>query len=183
MEKTKVIVILAAAVAVLFYLGRNVIKSVMIDGNDALANGNVQAFLAMIRQFESAGKYNVIYGGQTFDNYADHPNIRVPFTDPRTGKQNISTAAGAYQITRPTWDTILRNAGAGDFSPRSQDAAAVWLLKLNGSLVKILEGDFQTAIVLASKTWASLPYTDSKQSHVSLDKALASYTNNGGTFA
>ena len=175
-----------AAVALLaigLYMGRNVLKSVMIDGNDALNNSNVRAFLAMIREFESRGKYNVIYGGSTFNDYSKHPQVRIPFFNPRTQKNDISTAAGAYQITWPTWNTILNNAGSGDFSPASQDAAAVWLLKLNGSLAPIVEGDFDTAIKASSRTWASLPYTTSKQNHVSVEKAQMIYLKNGGVFA
>jgi lysozyme len=180
-EKARLIAL--GAVAFVIYMGRNQLKSVLINGQDALANRNVQAFLAMIRKYESAGRYDVIYGGQTFGSYAQHPNIRVPFVDPRTGKNNYSTAAGAYQITNPTWQTILRNAGTGDFSPASQDAAAVWLLKLNGALSAIMAGDFQTAIETASKTWASLPYTDSQQRHVTLAQALTTYQQAGGATA
>lgn len=182
MEKAVKIGLLFGA-AFLIYKGRGVLKSVTISGQDALNNGNVRAFLAMIRQFESAGRYDVIYGGQRFTDYSQHPNVRVPFEDPRTGKMNYSTAAGAYQITNPTWKTILNNAGSGDFTPASQDAAAVWLLKLNGSLADIVDGDFRTALEKASSVWASLPYSTSKQPSVSLDKALASYIKNGGKIA
>lgn len=174
---------LIALVLIAMVAARNQLRSVMIGGNDALNNRNVQAFLAMIRKFESGGDYRVIYGGGHFEDYSQHPNIRVPFFNPKTQKNDYSTAAGAYQITWPTWNTILRNAGAGDFSPASQDAAAVWLLKLNGALAPVMAGDFQTGIELASKTWASLPYTDSKQRHVTLSDAQAVYTQHGGTFA
>lgn len=172
--------LLIAGIAAIIYMTKDQLKSVFISGEDALNNANVQAFLAMIRKFESAGRYNVIYGGTTFDNFETHPNIRVPFLDPRTGKQNISTAAGAYQITWSTWQTVLKMAGNGDFSPESQDRAAVWLLKMNGSLADIIDGDFTAAIRKASKLWASLPFTDSKQSHVSIEKAYAAYTAAGG---
>lgn len=181
MEKTRLI---ALGAGLLFlYLGRNQLKSVIINDRDALSDGNVQAFLAMIRKFESAGRYNVLYGGGTFNDYSKHPQVRVPFFNPRTERNDYSTAAGAYQITFPTWQTILRNAGAGDFSPASQDAAAVWLLKLCGALAPIMSGDFDTAIKAASKTWASLPYTDSKQNHVSIASARTAYTGAGGVIA
>ena len=162
---------------------RNQIRSVMIDGQDALANANVQAFLSMIRRFESNGDYNVLYGGDHFVSYAQHPQVRVPFFNPKTQKNDYSTAAGAYQINWPTWNTILRHAGNGDFSPASQDAAAVWLLKLNGALPDIMDGDFNSAIRKASATWASLPFTDSKQAHVSMQMATLAYTNAGGQIA
>lgn len=183
MEKNVITKLLIVAALAFVFIRRDILKSVIISGTDALQDKNVQAFLAMIRRYESAGKYNVIYGGQTFSDYSKHPNVRVPFTDPRTGKQNISTAAGAYQITYPTWQTVLNNAGQGDFSPASQDAAAVWLLKLNGSLIDIMDGDFRTAIEKASSVWASLPFTDSAQNHTSYQSALNTYTQAGGVLA
>lgn len=171
------------ALVALLVVGRNQLKSVLINGADALKNANVQALLAMIKKFESDGKYNVLYGGGTFADYSKHPQVRVPFFNPATQKPDYSTAAGAYQINFPTWSTVLKYAGAGDFSPASQDAAAVWLLKLNGALAAIMDGDFDTAIRLASKTWASLPYTASKQNHVSQAAAQLAYVQAGGRLA
>lgn len=152
-----------------------------MDINTASDNPNVKAFLAMIRKFESAGKYNVIYGGQTFDDFSAHPDIRVPFQDPRTNDTNYSTAAGAYQITYPTWLSIQAVAFLPDFSQQSQDLAALWLLKIRGALTYIIAGDFDNALRIASKTWASLPYTDSQQKHVNYLVAQTEYTKNGGT--
>ena len=157
--------------------------SALSDIRNAIDHPNVKAFLAMIRRFESAGKYDVIYGGQKFASFAEHPQIRVAFIDPRNGKENYSTAAGAYQITYPTWLTIQAVAALPDFSPRSQDLAAVTLLKIRGALGYVIAGDMDNALRVASKTWASLPYTDSQQRHVTVDVALSTYTANGGTYA
>lgn len=175
--------VVALAVLAVVFLGRNTLKSITINNQDALMNPNVQAFLAMIRKFESAGRYNVLYGGGTFDSYAVHPHVRVPFFNPKTQKMDYSTAAGAYQITYPTWASILSLAGNGDFSPASQDAAAVWLLKMNGALDSIMQGDFNTALKLASRTWASLPFTDSMQRHVTIAAAQQIYEQSGGVIA
>ena len=172
---------IVGALGVVAYMGRNQLASVMIDNEDALANSNVQAFLAMIRKFESNGRYDVIYGGQRFADFSKHPNVRIPFTNPKTGKSDYSTAAGAYQFNYPTWNYVLSLAGSGDFSPASQDNACVWLLKVIGALEPIMQGDFETGIRLASQRWASLPYTDSMQNHVSLAAAKAVYLENGGT--
>lgn len=153
------------------------------DVTDALNNANVRAFLALLRRYESAGKYDVVYAGGTFSDFSAHPKIRVPFFNPRTGKNDYSTAAGAYQITYPTWLTIQAVAFLPDFSPSSQDAAAVWLLKIRGALGYIVDGDIDNALRVASRTWASLPYTESGQAHINAPTALAFYKQQGGYIA
>src|SRR5437899_546093 len=75
----------------------------MISIKDATPEQRLAAGLALIRKFESNGQYDVLYGGAKFDSMDEHPNVRVPFVDPRSGKDNYSTAAGAYQINFPTW--------------------------------------------------------------------------------
>lgn len=153
---------------------------------DALQNKNVRAFLAMIRQFESNGQYNVLYGGGHFNDYSDHPHVKVPFFNPARAPHpdgtpnDFSTAAGAYQINWPTWKMVSVLIGASDFSPGMQDEAAVQLLKINGALTDILAGDFKAAIDSASSTWASLPSSTSGQRKVSQQVALNTYTIYGG---
>jgi muramidase (phage lysozyme) len=171
------------AIVALFLL-RNQVKSAMIDSVDALNHPNVKAFLAMIKKFESNGEYNILYGGGHFSKFDKHPNIRVPFFNPKTGKNDFSTAAGAYQINHPTYLTLqaLPNIPS-DFSARSQDLMAVALLKMRGALGFVVAGDFGRAVLAASGTWASLPYSDSGQNKQGYNTALNTYTNNGGSLA
>lgn len=131
---------------------------------------NLIAFLALLRKFETNNRYDVIYGGQTFGDFSHHPNIRVPITLPGyEGK--YSTAAGAYQFLIGTWNALAERLQLADFSPASQDAAAVELLSEIGAMTAIQRGDFDEALKLASTRWASLPYSTAKQNPKSLAAA------------
>lgn len=106
--------------------------------------------------------YNTMFGNQRIDNLSAHPNIRKQFKQ-TDGKMNVTTAAGRYQFLKPTWDGLSRQYGLKDFSPQSQDIAAVALLAQNGALPYVLKGDFATAIQKSGGTWASLPSSQYKQ--------------------
>lgn len=135
----------------------------------------IAAFLALIRRYESGDRYNVIFGGQSFDSYAAHPGVRVPFRNPATGKPDISTAAGAYQFILPTWNALASRLGLADFSPASQDAAARQLLIDTGAAQALANDDITTALRKASTQWASLPYSAARQNAKPLDTTLALY--------
>lgn len=120
------------------------------------------ALLDTISGTESAGNYNVMYGGKTFDSYDDHP--RQLFTierGPNKGKK--SSAAGRYQFIRDTWDDQARKLGLKDFSPEAQDAAA-WNLaqeKYGRGLMSVLRSGDPNKIAAVGnalrKQWTSLP--------------------------
>lgn len=144
-----------------------------------LDNPNVQAFLAMIRDAEGTSKgkdpYRV-YGGsatkqlESLDK-AEFPKWGFKQTD---GKNNSSTATGAYQFLERTWKDESKKLGLKDFSPLSQDIAAVSLLAQNGALSAILAGDFEKAIAKSNRTWASLPGSPYAQKTRSTDYVNAS---------
>jgi muramidase (phage lysozyme) len=159
-------------------------SDIMVSTETATPDQRLAAFLALIRKFESGGRYDVLYGGGTFDSFDAHPNVRVPFDNPKTGKSDYSTAAGAYQINFPTWrDEIQPALGLQSFTPADQDASAVWLLQQSGAYNAVLKGDLDTALRRASKRWASLPYSTAQQQPRALQVALDTFTDYLSTIA
>lgn len=161
-----------------------------IDPNAA----SVAAFLFMIRACEhryptdvtNNAAYNIFYGGKRFSDLSDHPVITgemnpVPLSDSMciaAGLEPgcVSTAAGAYQLIRPTWKRIREiSPRLPDFSPQSQDEAAIRLLDECGALRLIESGDIEGAINKASKIWASLPGSSAKQNPKAMSYALNRY--------
>jgi len=117
---------------------------------------NASAFLWMIRINEGTADnngYSTLVGGGQFDSFADHPRVLVAL--PRLGIK--SSAAGAYQILRRTWDEVAKGLGLPDFSPQSQDRAAVKLIRQRGALGDVRAGRFGAAVEKCRKEWASLP--------------------------
>ena len=145
-----------------------------------VANGNMQAFLRVIRAGEGtsdAAGYSRIFGGQTFSSFADHPRIKV------TKNGYTSTAAGAYQIIASTWDETKRIMKLSDFSPRSQDLAALGRIAARGALEDAKAGQFEMAIKKIAREWASLPGSPYGQPVISWDRARAIYASAGGSTA
>lgn len=149
-----------------------------------LEHPNLRAFLMMIRAGEGtadANGYRRLFGGALFDDYADHPRTRVTR---RAGAGTLtSTAAGAYQILAKTWDSYRAAWGLTDFSPPSQDAFAVGLIRQRGALADVLSGRFAEAIRKCAKEWASLPGSPYGQPTKTLAQARAVYEQHGGTYA
>ena len=147
----------------------------MADPRQYLNNPNVRRFLDGIPQFEGVKHgYNTIFGNERFNDLSRHPNVRKEFRQ-TDGRLNVTTAAGRYQFLKPTWDGLSRQYDLKDFSPKSQDIAAIGLLMQNGSLPYILKGDFQTAVKKSGGTWASLPsspYAQPKRSQAEIDRFL-----------
>jgi lysozyme len=84
----------------------------------------------------------------------------------------VSSAAGAYQLIKATWIRLRDKLQLPDFSPASQDLAAVQLLDDIGALKLVQAGDIQGALAKASKVWASLPGSRAQQNPKTLQYAL-----------
>lgn len=121
-------------------------------------NTNLQAFLGVVRAGEGTygpDGYRKMVGGHLIKSFADHPRLKIVIRHKK--KTIVSTAAGAYQILARTWDECVASLGLPDFSPTSQDKAAIFLIKRRGAYRDIIEGRFHTAIRKCNKEWASLP--------------------------
>lgn len=148
------------------------------DFRRALGSPRVQAFLEVLRTGEGTlGEkgYRTHFGGSLFSSFADHP--RKVISAKSGGKPLHSSAAGAYQILSKTWDGLVKQYGFADFSPASQDEAAVALIAGRGALEDLLAGRFEEAVQKCAKEWASLPGSPYGQPTLSAARAQSIYTN------
>jgi lysozyme len=162
-------------------------------------DANVRAFLTVIQRCEgTAGQpdpYRVCYAySHTVQNMADHPAVTGEWTGVRLSDQQcagagfgpgcVSTAAGAYQAIKPTWLAKKRQLGLPDFSPASQDAAAVQLLRDRGAFNRLAAGDLVGAVAAARREWASLPGANyAGQGMRTMEQVAAWFQEAGGTTA
>lgn len=143
----------------------------------ALQNANVQAFLRVIRRGEGTadeGGYRRIFGGELFEDFADHPRKVV------TRNRLSSSAAGAYQFLASTWDETRLVMSLPDFSPRSQDLGAVGRIAARGALADVVAGRFAEAIRKCAREWASLPGSPYGQPTISMATASSVFAQFGG---
>lgn len=143
---------------------------------------NLRAFMQMIRVSEgTAGPdgYRTIVGGSLFDDYSDHPRQKIWIQS----INDYSSAAGAFQIIRRTWDGVQSKLGLPDFSPASQDRACVELIRQRGGLRLAMNGEFAAAVQKCRKEWASLPGAGYNQRENSLATLQTAYLNAGGQLA
>jgi len=154
-------------------------------------NRNRKAFLDMIAWSEigprllaaSDNGYNVIVGSTPekpilFLEYTDHPRFTVQV---REGLR--STAAGRYQVLERYFDAYKKQLNLPDFSPASQDAIALQLIRECRALADIDAGRIETAIRKCRSRWASLPGAGYGQHENNMAKLLNAYITAGGTFA
>lgn len=147
-------------------------------------NQNAKAFLTMIAVSEgTAGKgddgYNVIVGGRLFADYSDHPREAVWI---RRIKK-YSTAAGRYQILARYFDAYRRILHLSDFSPQSQDAIAIRMIRECGAIADIKAGRFESAVKKCSTRWASLPGAGYGQREAEIGDLRIAYLKAGGRVA
>jgi muramidase (phage lysozyme) len=143
-----------------------------------LSNANIQAMLKVIRAGEgtlNSEGYSLLYGGERFSGYGDHPRITV-----KKGNYT-STAAGAYQFLESTWDETAQILGLPDFSPTSQDIAAIGRIAARGALADVIAGRFDIAIRKIAREWASMPGSPYGQPTIQLETARKIFVSSKGT--
>ena len=128
--------------------------AVDFDVADRTLSAKEQALLNTIRFAE--GTYDEVgyrkhFGGSLFDDFTKHPDVVKAAGGYR------SAAAGGYQFMPATWAAAQRATGVPDFSPVSQDAAALYLIRQRGvDPNKMNELTPEIANALAPE-WASFP--------------------------
>ena len=159
-----------------------------------MSEDNVRAFLDALAWAEGTARapepYRVCYSYKhTIRSFADHPTITgewkgepLDSLGPRYAGLK-STAAGRYQIIVGTWREAKRALGLPDFSPESQDKAAVYLIRRRGALDDVMAGNLQAAVDKCAAEWASLPGSTSGQPQRKFDQLAAVYEGAGGNIA
>lgn len=200
MINTREMALLFGAVGIGLYLMSN--NKTATDYTDTLAGlstlDQARAMLTVIRKHESANDYaRVAFDPFRVTDFSQHPGAPAmrashpPFhilTDAQCAAAGFgpgchTSASGAYQLTWSTWNQISTRLALTDFSPASQDAAALQLLIDLGALDALMDGDVEKAFLLSGqlKGWASMPGSKAGQGNISMETALAEFTADGGT--
>jgi lysozyme len=152
------------------------------EPDELLRHPNITAFLKTIRRCEgtaSADGYRMLFGGQLSESFAAHPHRYFSYTN-KAGETIRTSAAGAYQITFSTWSALQLRLRLSDFSPRSQDIAALYLIEEHDALQDVLAGNVAAAVEKLHNTWASLPGNNAHQPQRGLEEVIAWYRQEGG---
>lgn len=144
-----------------------------------LQNPQVLAMLYTIGESEGADYGTLVFGGRKnseITDFSTHP-ANKGFVRRRNinGVSTPSTASGKYQFLIGTWRGLVAKLGLTDFSPHSQDLAAVELLRQNGAIEFLLRNDFAAAVNAVRRVWASLPAAGYGQNEHSIATVMAYY--------
>lgn len=169
-----------------------------VFSDDDMKQQNLRAALYMIQAAEhlsgvanTPAAYYTVYGNTRVSSLADHPAITGEWLGKKLpdkmckaagyGTGCVSTAAGAFQIIKPTWQRV-RKAGAwgpylSDFSPANQIEAARRIFIERGALSLIESGDIVGALPMIAPIWASLPGSTAQQNPKAVETVLAYFEN------
>ena len=146
-----------------------------ISDNEGMRN--LFAFCAALRQLESGDNYRALVYGGTFSSMRDHPYLTGEWPGVRRKDDGrLTTAAGAYQITKTTWLDFGGVDRFGSFNEAAQDACAYAIIERENAMADIQAGRIETAISKLSGRWEALKVR-------SRDEIFAVYFSNGGVMA
>jgi len=115
-----------------------------------------------------------------FSAFSDHPFARgrAPKTINSAGLR--STASGRYQFLLRDWAFYKKQLSLPDFSPASQDAWAVQMIKECRALALIEAGLIASAVWRCASRWASFPGAGYGQPEHDLARLMGAYRAAGG---
>jgi murein DD-endopeptidase MepM/ murein hydrolase activator NlpD/muramidase (phage lysozyme) len=122
-----------------------------------LSNPNVNAFLDAIANAEGlegrpGGGYDLGFGYRKISSLAEHPYVGRELTP-----EGVSSASGRFQFMGHTWGDMKRALGLQDFSPVSQQVAALKQLEQAGVLEKVASGRVDSNVLSnIAGIWASI---------------------------
>ena len=136
----------------------------------------VRAFLDVIAWAETGSMGNASYtvivfkGGNRIKNFSTHPfvgggwkaNQNCAFIR-RAGKRVCSSASGRYQIMDFNYRSLTQKGIIRDFTPASQDKAAIYYLQQKRVVKDIAFGSFEKAACKVGGHWASFPCNNYRQ--------------------
>jgi len=144
--------------------------------------GNLNTLLAFIREPESGGDYNIVWGGIRKKHRPPYLLTTMTIKEVLAWQDSIdpiyrSEAAGAYQIMEDTLRDLYPHAGFDGsevFGIDTQDRLAIALLKRRG-LDRYLAGKLSTTKFAnnLAREWASLPVVSGSQ------KGRSAYAGDG----
>ncbi len=130
---------------------------------------NMRATLSLIMKHEGGtdeDRYKKKYGGSIITDTKEHPGSYL-------FNETTYSAAGAYQFLKTTWTGLEKKLNLPDFSPESQDKAAVEKIKERKAYNFVTTGDLNGAIDKLTNEWVSLP--GGSQSNLSKEDANKEY--------
>ncbi len=145
--------------------------------NQETESPKIRAFLdtiawAEVDDIDAIGYQALVFNGK-FTSFATHPKIKqcAPINDRTT----CSTAAGRYQVMDYEWDRLAPILGLKDFSPQSQDAIALELIREKGAIEDIENDQFEEAACKVGTVWASFPCNNYNQNAKSMEELKEVY--------
>lgn len=142
----------------------------------------VKAFLDLLAHGEGTSyhpdaahvtdQYRMTFCGK-IRSFKDHP--RVKCCNPVGNRVICATASGRYMFLQKTWDWVSQKIGLRDFSPQSQDLAAIYLLIYSGAMEEIRKNNIPAAMRKASRYWAPIPGNNYQQPQTKTQELMTIY--------